>query len=238
MKNLILCPGLPRSGTTTLWKLLSLDDSVIKESQYLFAMYNFDSSYPKLYPEDAVRMHKQFIIEMHKYDLNFPSPYSFEDYSQYINDVPFDFSQTNWLLSEQYLKEIKESLPQFNIKIILMYREPIERLYSYCNMICSNWNSGISAKELFLEYVKACDTLYVDVYNKFKNVFDDVICLSTEKFFNNQEDYDRLPDFLNMPSIKADSTYENKREYPPLSQDEIDSAKKLIPSSYEFYVKI
>ena len=89
-----------------------------------------------------------------------------------------------------------------------------------------------------ISFIKLRRKFYTDVYNKFKSVFDDVICLSTEKFFNNQEEYDRLTDFLNIPTIKADSTHENKREYPPLSQDEIDSAKKLMPSSYEFYLKI
>ena len=100
--------------------------------------------------------HKRYILERNKRIFNLELPYSFNDYSHYISKGLLDFSQSYWLLSEDYLKEIKQSLSHFNIKIILLYREPVQRLYSYCNMICADWNCNDSSRELFDKYVYDC----------------------------------------------------------------------------------
>ena len=153
MQNLILCPGLPRSGSTSLWRLLSSNDGSVKEPHYLFGLYNFDSTYPLLYPYEIVEEHKRYILERNKMRFNLDLPYSFNDYTHYISKGLLDFSQSYWLLSEDYLKEIKQSLPHFNIKIVLLYREPVQRLYSYCNMIYNDWNCNGSPRELFDKYI-------------------------------------------------------------------------------------
>ena len=57
-----------------------------------------------------------------------------------------------------------------------MFREPVSRLWSYCNLICQDWNYYKSPKQLFDEYVTKCD-IYVDIFDKFYNVFDDVLHL-------------------------------------------------------------
>ena len=232
MQNIVICPGMPRSGTTSLSRLIP--NILHKQPQYLFGLYNFSSCYPELYPEDVVDTHIKFILYQNKQELNLDIPYSFDGYSSYISEYNYDFSQSTWLLTEEQLIEIKNSLSKFNIKIILMFREPVSRLWSYCNMICEDWNTSSTPKQLFDEYVTKCD-IYVDIFNKFNNVFDEVLCLSTEKFFGSQEECDKLTDFLGIDKIVMVNELSNNLNYDTLSQDEIQTYQGLLKKSYDFH---
>ena len=232
MQNIVLCPGMPRSGTTSLSRLIP--NIVNKEPQYLFGLYNFSSCYPELYPEDVVNTHINFILDQNKQELNLDVPYSFDDYSSYISQYKYDFSQSTWLLTEEQLIEIKNSLSKFNIKIILMFREPVDRLWSYCNMICQDWNTSSTPKQLFDEYVTKCD-IYVDIFNKFNNVFDEVLCLSTEKFFGSQEECDKLTNFLEIDKIVMLNYLFNDLDYDTLDQNELPTYQGLLKKSCDFY---
>ena len=232
MQNIVICPGMPRSGTTSLSRLIP--NILHKQPQYLFGLYNFSSCYPELYPEDVVDTHIKFILDQNKQELNLDVPYSFDGYSSYISEYNYDFSQSTWLLTEEQLIEIKNSLSKFNIKIILMFREPVSRLWSYCNMICEDWNTSSTPKQLFDEYVTKCD-IYVDIFNKFNNVFDEVLCLSTEKFFGSQEECDKLTDFLGIDKIVMVNELSNNLNYDTLSQDEIQTYQGLLKKSYDFH---
>ena len=232
MQNIVLCPGLPRSGTTSLSRLIP--NITHKEPQYLFGLYNFNSCYPELYPEEVVDTHTKFILDQNKQELNLDVPYSFNDYSSYISEYKYDFSQSTWLLTEEQLIEIKNSLSQFNIKIVLMFREPVSRLWSYCNMICQDWNTSSTPKQLFDEYVTKCD-IYVDIFNKFNNVFDEVLCLSTEKFFGSQEECDKLTDFLEIDKIVMTNEFSNSMDYDTLDESELQTYQGLLKKSYNFH---
>ena len=232
MQNIVLCPGMPRSGTTSLSRLIP--NVVNKEPQYLFGLYNFSSCYPELYPEVVVDTHIKFILDQNKQELNLDVPYSFDDYSSYISQYKYDFSQSTWLLTEEQLIEIKNSLSKFNIKIILMFREPVSRLWSYCNMICEDWNTNSTPKQLFDEYVTKCD-IYVDIFNKFNNVFDEVLCLSTEKFFGSQEECDKLTNFLEIDKIVMVNDLYNDLDYDTLDQNELPTYQGLLKKSCDFY---
>ena len=223
---------MPRSGTTSLSRLIP--NIVNKEPQYLFGLYNFSSCYPELYPEDVVNTHINFILDQNKQELNLDVPYSFDDYSSYISQYKYDFSQSTWLLTEEQLIEIKNSLSKFNIKIILMFREPVDRLWSYCNMICQDWNTSSTPKQLFDEYVTKCD-IYVDIFNKFNNVFDEVLCLSTEKFFGSQEECDKLTNFLEIDKIEMVNDLFNDLDYATLDQNELPTYQGLLKKSCDFY---
>ena len=88
MQNIVLCPGLPRSGTTSLSRLIAND--VYKEPQYLFGLYNFDSCYPELYPEEVIDTHVKFILNENRTILNLDTPYSFNDCLLYTSPSPRD----------------------------------------------------------------------------------------------------------------------------------------------------
>ena len=160
MQNIVLCPGMPRSGTTSLSRLIA--SNCYKEPQYLFGLYNFESCYPKLYPKEIVETHINYIFYRNKMELNLEPPYSFEDYSKYISEI----------------------------------------------------------------------------FNKFNNIFDDVICLSTEKFFGNQQEFDKLTNFLEIDRIEMSNEKSNEINYNKFSQDEMSKYQLLLKSSCDFYANL
>ena len=234
-QTLVLCPGLPRSGTTSLWKLLGLQG--FKEPHYLSVLAN-ETDYPSFYPESMSERFCNRMIGMNERRLKLYPPYSLDTYSEYITQQPFDFSQSYRRISERFLEKIKESL-DCNIKIILLFREPVARLYSYSHLLSKDWGVG-SPREVFNYYInsKECQTLYSDVNDKFRRVFDDVICLSTEKFFGSQKECNRLTDFLEMKNIEMINIHENHATYELLGRDDIKRAKELLRPSCDFHAKI
>ena len=234
-QTLVLCPGLPRSGSTSLWTLLGLQG--VKEPQYLSVLAN-ETDHPSFYPASMRERFCNYMIGLNEQRLKLYPPYSLDTYFEYITQQPFDFSQSYWWISERFLRKIKESL-DCNIKIILLFREPVARLYSYSHLMAHEWSKS-SPLEIFYYYInnKECQTLYSDVNDKFRRVFDEVICLSTEKFFGNQQECNRLTDFIEMKNIEMVNIHENFMDYEPLSGEDIKRAQELLRSSCEFHAKL
>ena len=120
-----------------------------------------------------------------------------------------------------------------------LFREPIKRLWSHCVNLSydiKGWHDIIKPPlELFYEYIDLpqFQNLYVDVKNKFEKIFDNVLFLSTEKFYTNQEEYYRLSEFLGISTLTSTNSYENKTFYDDnfLSSKVIEIAtEKLLPS--------
>ncbi len=234
-QTLVLCPGLPRSGSTSLWKLLGLQG--IKEPHYLSVLAN-ETDHPSFYPESIRETYCNHMFKMNERRLGLYPPYSLDTYSEYITQQRFDFSQSYWWISERFLEKIKESL-DCNIKIILLFREPVARLYSYSQLMSQEWSKS-SPLEIFYYYInnKDCHTLYSDVNDKFRRVFDEVICLSTEKFFGSQQECNKLTDFIEMKNIEMVNIHENSIDYNPLSSEDIKRAQELLRPSCDFYATI
>ena len=74
-----------------------------------------------------------------------------------------------------------------------------------------------------------------DVFNKFNNVFDEVLCLSTEKFFGSQEECDKLTNFLEIDKIVMVNDLYNDLEYDTLDQNELPTYQGLLKKSCDFY---
>ena len=234
-QTLVLSPGLPRSGSTSLWKLLGLHG--IKEPHYLSVLAN-ETDYPSFYPESIRETYCNHMFKMNERRLGLYPPYSLDTYSEYIAQQQFDFSQSYWWISERFLEKIKESL-NCNIKIILLFREPVARLYSYSQLMAHEWSKS-SPLEIFYYYInnKECQTLYSDVNDKFRRVFDEVISLSTEKFFGSQKECNRITDFLEMKNIAMFDIHENFMDYEPLSGEDIKRSQEILRSSCDFHATI
>ena len=131
----------------------------------------------------------------------------------------------------------------FDIKIIILFREPIKRLWSHCVNLSydiNGWHNKIKPPlELFYEYIDLpqFQNLYVNVKNKFEKVFDNVLFLSTEKFFTSQTEHDRLSDFLGISTLTLTNSYENKTFYANnvLSNKVIEIASEKLLPSIEIY---
>ena len=248
MKKLILCPGLPRSGTTSLWNLLSCNN-IIKKSNYKEIHYlsllhgNFDL----MYPSELINPHVSYLISKNE-KRGLVYPYSLDDYISYLNSNsnPSDFSQSYFLLPENFLYEVNNKLKDyFDVKIILIYREPIKRLISYMGMLHSDASFfGINLKDkrdLFVEYLNnpKLQSLYKDVKEKYERVFENVMCLTTEHFFLDQNRQKQLTEFLEVPVINVIPSSQNVRNYKiKLSDEDLKLARYKLKDSIDFYEKL
>tara|TARA_B100000427_G_scaffold99238_1_gene81650 strand:+ start:375 stop:1124 length:750 start_codon:yes stop_codon:yes gene_type:complete len=236
--SLTLCPGLPRSGTTSLWYMLEkvkFFNIICKEPHFLTVLSDDKTDCPTFFPKEYKNRYHQYVYSLNEIE----PPYSLDLYKKYIKDSSYDFSQSYWYISENYLEEIKQSLSDFDIKIILLYRDPVMRLYSYWNMVCSDWNLDYTPIQLYYMSLERddCINLYPNLYNKFKRVFDNVICLKTETFFTNDKEQQRLLNFLGLPLVELDNIYKNRSDVcSQLSANDIEIGKHKLKSSYDFYL--
>ena len=239
-----MCPGLPRSGTLSLWRMLS-EAKIIncphKEPHFLTVMSDDKTDCPSFYPPEFKKRYHDYVYGLNQDILNISPPYSIEMYKKYITQYKFDFSQSYWFVSEEYLKKIKNLLSEFEIKIILLYRDPVARLFSFCNLVCAHWDLKKTPLELFHYFLDMddCKFLYPRLYSKYKNVFGNVICLKTEKFFNTPTEYDRLLKFLGKENFKLDFIFANRTHYSShLNRKDTIIGRDKLKSSYEFYSKL
>ncbi len=248
MKKLILCPGLPRSGTTSLWNLLSCNNIIkgsnYKEIHYLSLLHsNFDS----MYPSELINPHVSYIISKNE-KRGLVYPYNLDNYISYLNSNsnPSDFSQSYFLLPEDFLYEVNNKLKDyFDVKIILIYREPIRRLISYMGMLHSDASFfSINLKDkrdLFMEYINnpKLQSLYKDVKEKYERVFENVMCLTTEHFFLDQRKQKQLTEFLEVPTINVVPNPLNVRNYKvKLSDKDLKLARSKLKDSIDVYEKL
>ena len=240
-QSLILCPGLPRSGTTSLWHMLreaKIFNIPCKEPHFLSVLSDDKTDLPTFFPKEFKNRYHQYVYDLNRKYININPPYTLDVYKKYIEKSQYDFSQSYWYISEDYLREIKESLLDFDIKIILLYREPVQRLYSFCNLVCKDWDLDFSPIELYYKFLNSDDSrfLYPYLYHKYVNVFEKIICLKTETFFDSGEEQERLLNFLELPLVNLKSVYTNQSNVcNELSVNDINIGKQKLKPSYDFY---
>ena len=187
---------------------------------------------------DFKKRYHEYVYKMNRENINVNPPYTLDTYKRYIQEYSYDFSQSYWFISEKFLREIKKSLSDFDIKVILLYREPVQRLYSFCNLVCKDWSLNFSPIELYHKFLDSddCSSLYPHLYHKYVKVFDNIICLKTETFFDNKDEQERLLEFLDLPSVDLQSMNLNESNVcSELSDDDICIGKQKLKPSYDFY---
>jgi len=257
--KLILCPGMARSGTTTLWSLLEsnniIDGSLHKETHYLKILCDMrDGNTDNIYPQHIKDLWINDLTIENK-QLGFDLPYNFDDYKTYLYKnivdesqcVP-DFSQTISILPAYFLKEMRNNLcNDFDIRIVILFRDPIKRLFSHCVhlhrsgwfRVKDGWDNKIKPpRELFLDIINLpqFQNLYVEVKSKFDEIFDNVIFLSSEKFYTNQDEHDKLSNFLDVNRISVSKIHDNKTDYKDtITREDIELATKKLSPSIEIH---
>ena len=97
--KLFLCAGMPKAGTTTLWKILE-DKNLIKNMNYKETHYlkilcdSRDGNTDNIYPQDTKDLWKNYLVTRNQQDFGLNLPYSFEDYKCYLNKDLKDNSQS------------------------------------------------------------------------------------------------------------------------------------------------
>jgi hypothetical protein len=170
----------------------------------------------------------------------YSSPYTVDKYIDYYllhyNNVKehyqavSDFSTDNANLPLWFLKKITPKLKEhFDVKIILIFRDPIRRLFSEVNKCYySNDFEFFSAKELFFEILHHPQhtfygihsqyenpnilTYYKDIIDHYTQCFDQVHIVTMEDLWTSQEEIERLSDFL---SYKITKMHQNVY-WPPM----------------------
>lgn len=270
MKNkpiLLLCPAFPKSGTTSLaWTLytenLFFHFGHDKEPEYLHHLYCQNnnqyldlSKFLSIKDYDIIFTQKNNSLNVSNY---FTENLTIEKYCNYylelwnnIKDTAFygvsDFSQLYMNLPENFLIETVQYLSQhFTVKCIIIARDPINRLFSYCNMV---WNNGetnfSSAKEFFYHCLDDpyYQNLYHDVREKYRRVFgkEFIMTIPMEELFDQNNDYmkKKLEKYLNIPDIHIE--YDNKQlsqTYTSnLSEEDIQIAKDKLRRTYLYWFK-
>jgi len=135
-----------------------------------------------------------------------------------------DFSNSNAILSEKFMNSIKPKLLEnFDVKVIMVFRDPIRRLWSVSNVIVNNWKTLKKNKskrkhsstnwniepENVIDYIKMCvggklepNAYYHDILRRHRNVWgrDNVHPIIMEEFWAG--DTQPLEDFLEFPLPK------------------------------------
>lgn len=266
----LLCPGTPRSSTSLLSEALFQNKifhyGYSKECSYLDFVYYKDHNPPEAYIEYSEHQNlletlsKQHYFPQRKFDYQysdfneFSKNYTIENYYKYYLDVytqtkfvggVCDFSQSYNLLPENFLLEVKCELEKtFEVKCLLIFRDPIKRAYSFANMLRPQ-----SARKFFIENViqnsfQFSGTYYENIIKKFQNIFtpENIFISSMEELYL-QDNFCKfnkflLPDGPELDKISRSKygTFSNSRIYEEkLSVNEIDFAKKKLYENYQYW---
>tara|TARA_B100001093_G_scaffold486597_1_gene522059 strand:+ start:969 stop:1817 length:849 start_codon:yes stop_codon:yes gene_type:complete len=227
MCKLLLNASYPASGTTslfyTLWSNKYGHGGGVKESQYLLHIQS-----PEIY-KDRGKLHKskskygkgmprpwvlpdQLFKTNHSFDHRKPDISKYIDY--YLNlweDVKdeyesvLDFSNAEQQLSESFMLSIKdELLKYFDIKVVMILRDPISRLWSYSNR--RSKCEGGTPQSIIKNYYDDPNLSYSEKYKRYVRVWGEerVKVIISEQFYSG--DTQPLSDFLD---YRITPTYNN-----------------------------
>ena len=165
------------------------------------------------------------------------------EYISYHNSLPgervTDFSNTNADLPEEFIDEIAPILlKNFDIKVTMIFRDPIRRLFSACNRVHSKSGGimeGFRSWVLSESYEE--NVYYSDIYNRHCQVWgkENVMPIIMEEFST-----DKLSDFLGYRLVTAHQNCyypemgSNAPKYPGLSDQYTSDKIDLYKETYEF----
>jgi len=260
---LVICPGLMKCGTTSLYKyfytsyLLHFGHG--KEHYYLNNIYQDDCSNEKLFKENFLT--EKFFTFKENHCFKSFEPYykerTLENYKNYFLEIfeyyvtqkkmfygVADFSVSYQSLSLDNIKHFRDYITQyFDVKIIRMVRDPIRRLYSYCNMVTGKENAKKHFYHLLTDKEKY--SFYSRTYSTFLPNWDTSIwgvnqscIIAYENIFGDSEDaMKRLHEFIDVPYFPINKQ-ENiiKSEYQEeLTPEDIEFARLKLRQEYAFF---
>lgn len=254
----LLCPGAAKSSTTFLSEIL-IQNKVFhygyaKECSYLDFVFYGENNLPKYYighPGYLEKISKNSEYSYNDFD-NFCKNYTIENYYKYYLDVynqtqfvggVCDFSQSYNLLPENFLNEVKQELEKFFVvKCILLFRDPIRRLFSFSNMWCPNNAIGFFYENVMQDTLSFSANYYQNVIEKFENIFlpENIFISSMEEMYlyNTFKSFDKFLSISNLKLNRINVSRYNSYSKPykqNLSEDDINFAKKKLYGNYEYW---
>jgi hypothetical protein len=192
--------------------------------------------HPKVFYNNS---HTNFTEDQKKYFYS--SPHTIEKYIDYYKQhydnikqeyqAVSDFSTCNGNLPLWFLQEISPQLKEhFDVKVIIVFRDPVRRLFSEVNKRYYLWENieFISASELMLNILNNPTgnlyglhaqyenpnilTYYSDIIKNYTSCFENVHMVSMEDLWDHPSETERLSDFL---SYKITAMHQNVY-WPPM----------------------
>ena len=221
--TLLLNVGTAWSASSPLHYTLCLDHKyahtgVCKENWYLYNLHentnkqfrasrrfkasNISSKHP-----DTIDEHNWRILEGKR---------SIDTYIEYYKSLwehvksdyaaVADFCNLNIILPEEFLQSIKDKLlDNFDVKVTMIFRDPIRRLFSSSNINLIVNNNPIDTIKHCVQYSGIePNSQYSEIYCKYKKVFgeDKVHVIVMEELWSDPNKLIELSDFLNFPLTK------------------------------------
>ena len=235
--KLLLSAGTMFSATTPLFYTLCYDNKyaqtgAVKEHNFLHKLYKkFDKT--ERYKDVGWRRKNTKIRPV---NTNIPeglcTGYSMikgdtiDDYNNYYLKLwkqikgkyksVADFSNQNAILSKDFMEVIKPHILQhFNVKVVMVFRDPIRRAWSKCNDLCQMYQ-----KNPFIEFVHNMYNRHADygrIYQNYVDVWgrENVHALIMEEFWSGEKK--TLCDFLDfdIKNIHENAYYPDKGSKAP-----------------------
>ena len=210
------------------WKTLGIDKKSPNHAMKYDGRYRSFLKADKAHEKPNKPSHLQYPGFYHKFQLG-----TVQDYISYYQRVwehvkheyasVGDFSNTNAMMRESYMREIRDQiLDAFDLKITIIFRDPVRRLYS------QNHYYDFDSPDPLSWYGK--------IYRKWASVFgEERICpIVMEEFWDGQVDL--LEDFLgiNLDTIHPNCFAGDFKRHEYLADQWIDGdPKPLTPEHYQ-----
>lgn len=221
--TLLLNVGTAFSASSPLHYTLCLDhkyahSGVCKENWYLYnlqentnkqfrASKRFAASKLSSKPPETIDEHNWRILEGKR---------SIDTYIEYYKslwehvkgdyEAVADFCNLNILLTEEFLQSIKDKLlDNFDVKVTMIFRDPIRRLFSSSNVNLIVDDNPIETIKYSIRFDEVePNAEYSKIYNKYKNVFgkDKVHMIVMEELWSDYGKMIDLSTFINFPLTK------------------------------------
>ena len=228
----VMSTGTGWSATTPLWYTLQVDNQFVhsgleKESKYLDSILRPIKKYNVI---EKIRLrnkgfHKDRLPQV-KNDLFLTQediiafikpPFTLDKYITYYrrlwetlqeNDCSYqgvsDFSNVNAWLPEKFCYEVVERLSEyFDVKVLLIVRDPIRRLWSEIGGYWSwystrQWKSEEEHNQLFFDFIQRDHINYFDIIEKWEKICPFHVIIMEQLWEGDKQDKEkkRLSDFL------------------------------------------
>ena len=214
--TLLLNFGTAWSASSPLHYTLSLDNKyahtgICKENWYL---YNLQENTNKQFSADRRNFKPLETTDKHNWRI-LEGKRSIDTYIEYYNSLwehvkndyaaVADFCNLNVLLTEEFMQSIKDKLLEnFDVKITMIFRDPIRRFFSTCNVNLIIDDDPIKTIKYCVRGEMEQNVYYSRIYRKYKNVFgeDKVHMIVMEELWSDYGKMIDLSNFLDFPLTK------------------------------------
>lgn len=260
---LVICPGLMKSGTSSLYRhfytsyLLHFGHG--KEHYYLNNIYQNDYSCEKYFKENFLtekfftfkenHCFKSFNAYYKERTLENYKNYFLEIYDYYVNQKKMfygvaDFSQSYQSLSLDNIKHFRDYITEyFDVKILCVLRDPVRRLYSYCNMVAGKEEGREYFYHLLTDkreyaYYSTINSKFICNWNSdIWGINNSAIFIYENIFTEETDEMEKMHEFIGVPYLPLDKTVvEIKSDYKSkLTLEDIQFAKEKLRQEYAVF---